>query len=114
MRAEKEKRPCTSTDSPLSDSSAETPKQRQLVTDQPSPRSRWPRNARGRTRKARGNPAPNGTAAFRSESWPISRVQTNLTAQRANYQRGVFAASGQCPSVPLRANLSEARERRAE
>ena len=30
-------------------------------------------HARGRTRKARGSPAPNGTAAFRSESWPISR-----------------------------------------
>jgi hypothetical protein len=37
-------------------------------------------------------------------------VRTNLTAQRANYQRGVFAASGECPSVPLWANLSESRE----
>jgi len=30
MRAEQEKRPCTSTDSPSSDSSAETPKRKQL------------------------------------------------------------------------------------
>ena len=68
------KRPSGSRKPPgSSDSPAETPKQRQLVTDQPLPHSRWPRNARGRTRKARGNPAPNGTAAFRSEGWPISR-----------------------------------------
>lgn len=39
-------------------------KQTQSVTGQPSPHSRWSRNARERTRKARWNPAPNGSAAF--------------------------------------------------
>jgi hypothetical protein len=31
------------------------------------------RNVRGRIRNERGNRGPNGAAAFRSASWPISR-----------------------------------------